>query len=473
MRGSAGAWNLSAHPVCQGVDDRGDLLPTHVPPVPATNGAPPAGGDVDTKVPIPTNVGGVLVGGTAENGTPPVHDIATEGPPSASAPTAPATGLSESIGSSPGSRLGSQTFRKLEPRVLLKYLEHHGLTAKPDASVDELAALVARHFSREPVDEEVVLHSFFMSGMQATNVLGKFEKKRKRGSGGVGAHYASHHYGGGSGYAPAPRKEAGRGLGAGGAAGGGSGAIAKMDEEVAARLPNQMMEDSTAGWILARVIQYAPERDTYQVRDEDDHANVQVLPSANVICLHEENLLDVQKNDTVLAVFPDTTSFYRAQVTKVPKRAQGGLGPLEVMVKFEDDEDETGRTPHRRVPARHVLKLSQVGRFEAANGMGRDGEDYGDGGGRKGMRDYKIMISQALQKLPNSKGTLKEIFKIIENDFRDELQWKMEGDGKKGPIWKSQVRKLLVNPRSGFMFINAGGERGSQYYAAGGGSGGY
>jgi hypothetical protein len=263
--------------------------------------------------------------------------------------------------------------------------------------------------------------------------------------------------------------------------------VAKVDEEVAARPPNaQPADDSTAGWILAKVAKYSAERDQYQVRDEEE---VLTIPSASVIRLHDgDHLGDVQKGDTVLAVFPDTTSFYRAQVTKVPKQQRGG----EVHVKFDDDEDETGRTPHRRVPSRHVLKLSQVGGlggsgsglgggpdgYEAGlSGSGKGGGGGGGGGGertRKGSRDYKVMISHALQKLPNSKGTLKEIFRIIETDFRDELQWKLEGEGKKTPMWKNQVRKLLVNPRSGFMFINAG-ERGA-YYAegeGGGGGGGY
>jgi hypothetical protein len=29
----------------------------------------------------------------------------------------------------------------------------------------------------------------------------------------------------------------------------------------------------------------------------------------------------------------------------------------EVIVKFEDDEDEQGGTPHRRVPSRYVIPL--------------------------------------------------------------------------------------------------------------------
>lgn len=33
---------------------------------------------------------------------------------------------------------------------------------------------------------------------------------------------------------------------------------------------------------------------------------------------------------------------------------------LQVIVKFEDDEDEQGRNPARRVPARFVLRRSDV-----------------------------------------------------------------------------------------------------------------
>jgi len=29
----------------------------------------------------------------------------------------------------------------------------------------------------------------------------------------------------------------------------------------------------------------------------------------------------------------------------------------EVIVKFEDDEDQQGRTPHRRVPSRYVIPI--------------------------------------------------------------------------------------------------------------------
>lgn len=349
-------------------------------------------------------------------------------------------------------------FSKLEPASLLKYLEHHGLTAKPDATLADLAILVGRHFEKEAVDEDGVLHTFLMSGVAAANNLAKLDKKRKRpgagGVGGGGGGGAAHHtfpaatlHGAGSTFAS--RKEQRMAY----------SQLAKVDEEVAARLLTQAVsDDHTTGWILARVVKYVADRDQYHVRDEDDHANVQAVPSGNVIRL-EDSVLDVQKNDTVLAVFPNTTTFYRAIVTKVPKRMTAGGPSMEMVVKFEDDEDETGRTPLRRVPARHVLRLSQVGRFDVGSMQHdtySDGGSGADRGARKSMKEYKAMISHALQKLPANKGTLKEIFRIIEEDFRDELCWRLEGDTKKTPVWKNQVRKLLLDPRSGYMFINSG-----------------
>ncbi|CAM9387941.1 unnamed protein product, partial [Phaeothamnion confervicola] len=60
------------------------------------------------------------------------------------------------------------------------------------------------------------------------------------------------------------------------------------------------------------------------------------------------------QGDKVLAVFPDTTSFYRATVHQVPKVPSDV--EVHVMVKFEGDEEPaTGKVPLRIVPARHVL----------------------------------------------------------------------------------------------------------------------
>lgn len=61
-----------------------------------------------------------------------------------------------------------------------------------------------------------------------------------------------------------------------------------------------------------------------------------------------------------MAIFPETTSFYRAVVSKPPvwRLDRSGIPHVkEVIVKFEDDEDSHGRTPHRRVPSRYVIPL--------------------------------------------------------------------------------------------------------------------
>ncbi|CAN0410334.1 unnamed protein product, partial [Laminaria digitata] len=86
---------------------------------------------------------------------------------------------------------------------------------------------------------------------------------------------------------------------------------AKNGEQVAVR--DDREEESA--WILARVIKYVPESHLYEVgdmlRDDDDKEGMGGLtaPRSLVIRL-EETTKGVQKGDKVLAVFPDTTSFY-------------------------------------------------------------------------------------------------------------------------------------------------------------------
>ena len=60
----------------------------------------------------------------------------------------------------------------------------------------------------------------------------------------------------------------------------------------------------------------------------------------------------LNKDDAVLAVFPDTTSFYKGRISRPVKGR--GIG-AEITVVFDDDEDEQGRTQHRRIGARFVM----------------------------------------------------------------------------------------------------------------------
>lgn len=125
-----------------------------------------------------------------------------------------------------------------------------------------------------------------------------------------------------------------------------------------------MSEDGS--WILGNVLDYDPKSQTYAVQDEDDVSRVLTLPYQNVKRL-EDTAQHLRRGDAVMAVFPETTSFYRAIVAKNPKNSATASGNWDVVVRFEDDEDETGRVPARRVPARFVLQRGVV-----------EEEDYSD-----------------------------------------------------------------------------------------------
>ncbi|CAM9165422.1 unnamed protein product [Chrysoparadoxa australica] len=125
---------------------------------------------------------------------------------------------------------------------------------------------------------------------------------------------------------------------------------AKPGDEVAIRL--DVADDQ---WILARVLEYDQDSGDYRVMDEDDNSKSYDLEESNVIHL-ETNYKRLQKGDAALAVYPDTTSFYRCTITQPPRRGSAGGGGV-AGVQFSDDADETGATPHRSIPAVHIIKL--------------------------------------------------------------------------------------------------------------------
>lgn len=65
-------------------------------------------------------------------------------------------------------------------------------------------------------------------------------------------------------------------------------------------------------------------------------------------------LKNLSRGDVVLAVYPDTTSFYQAMVSQVPRKVGGG-GSF-VMVQFIDDSDEHGITHEKAVLMQHVMR---------------------------------------------------------------------------------------------------------------------
>eukprot|EP00978_Attheya_sp_CCMP212_P030860 scaffold114805_cov56-Attheya_sp.AAC.1 len=51
-------------------------------------------------------------------------------------------------------------FRKLAGLTLMSYIDHHGVSVRPEAPPSELAVAVARHFEASEVNEEAVVGGF-------------------------------------------------------------------------------------------------------------------------------------------------------------------------------------------------------------------------------------------------------------------------------------------------------------------------
>merc|ERR1712130_312625 len=67
-----------------------------------------------------------------------------------------------------------------------------------------------------------------------------------------------------------------------------------------------------------------------------------------------------KKASAVLAMYPDTTTFYPATVTGLPTASNN----YTYQIKFEDDQDDSGKTPSRKVSYRFVTKLPEKNETE-------------------------------------------------------------------------------------------------------------
>ena len=131
---------------------------------------------------------------------------------------------------------------------------------------------------------------------------------------------------------------------------------ARPGEQVAAKVTRT---DENGSWILASVQRFYPDTETYDVQDEDDTSKLIRLPWNHVMRLSMGTEGTFCKGADCMAIFPETTSFYRSKIAKHPvwKLDRTGTHVKEMIVEFEDDEDANGRTPQRRVPSRYVIPL--------------------------------------------------------------------------------------------------------------------
>lgn len=203
-----------------------------------------------------------------------------------------------------------------------------GVQVRSDAPPSELAVAVARHFEQMEVDEEECIGGFLE---RLEKPFGITDYARKT------AFFDGH----------APSLEARKR----------KRIAARPGEQVAAKVTRT---DENGSWILASVQRFYPDSETYDVQDEDDTSKLIRLPWTHVMRLSTGMEGYFAKDKDCMAIFPETTSFYRSKVSKNPVWIMDRSGvPMvkEIIVKFEDDEDSQGRTPNRRVPARYVIPI--------------------------------------------------------------------------------------------------------------------
>ena len=280
----------------------------------------------------------------------------------------------------------SVDFRTLSTATQLAYIGHYGIpisaSAGETAPPSELGVSIAQHFENFDINEEQAIGGFLARLEAGGGDDSKPPPSSSVGVGGGGTNSSSASTAAsgmkalsaaadqvladyvrssttfdGQALSPSRRKWKRRKFAAG------------ERDQVAAKVTRT---DENGSWILAYVLRFYPESETYDVQDEDDTSKLIRLPWNHVMRLSTGTEGWFEKGARVMAIFPETTSFYRAVVSKQPtwtsgtsaEESAGGVGNAhkprvkEVIVKFEDDEDqESGKTPHRRVPSRYVIPL--------------------------------------------------------------------------------------------------------------------
>ena len=135
-------------------------------------------------------------------------------------------------------------------------------------------------------------------------------------------------------------------------------------ERVAANIGEVTTGPGAQEWIVAVVVQYLPQELAYEVMDADDDAaaegNGQAyrLPQELVIAMPRSATsrdgVNFPQGTTVLAVYPNTTTFYRAVVVQQARKVGSGEYG-DFLLEFEDDGDADG-LPQRPVPFMHVVR---------------------------------------------------------------------------------------------------------------------
>ena len=137
-------------------------------------------------------------------------------------------------------------------------------------------------------------------------------------------------------------------------------------ERVAANIGEVTSGPGAQEWIVAMVVQYLPTELAYEVMDADDDGGggegggqVYHLAQDLVIAMPRSGTsrdgVNFPQGTTVLAVYPNTTTFYRAVVVQQARKIGNTSEYGEFLLEFEDDGDADG-LPQRPVPFMHVVR---------------------------------------------------------------------------------------------------------------------
>jgi SAGA-associated factor 29 len=132
----------------------------------------------------------------------------------------------------------------------------------------------------------------------------------------------------------------------------------KQGDKVAARVSGPTEDNENDMWILASYVKYLADKKKIEVEDEDDDSNQgkkhYKLNKKCVIALPKvfnPNQIHA-KGSQVLAMFPNTTTFYPAIIDREASKQSNNFYGL----KFEDDE-EGGKLVSRKVNFKYVIPL--------------------------------------------------------------------------------------------------------------------
>nr|CAG4648089.1 EOG090X0A1W [Moina brachiata]SVE93145.1 EOG090X0A1W [Moina brachiata] len=135
--------------------------------------------------------------------------------------------------------------------------------------------------------------------------------------------------------------------------------VAKLGDIVAALVKSA---DGDENWILAEVVQYMASSGRYEVDDiDEEQKDRHTLSKRRVIPLplmranpETDPAALFPKGATVMALYPQTTCFYKAVINQLPQTAQD-----EYQVLFEDSSYSEGFSPPLMVAQRYVIALKE------------------------------------------------------------------------------------------------------------------